>query len=65
MNNEKAFLTCYQLWRKFEIKFFYLEKNTLEYAIVYEIVNVENLLSELTKLSEANAKVTVLTKCFF
>lgn len=64
-NHPKAFLICYQLWRKFEHEFFYLQNETIKYAIYFESNTVDNLLSEIKKLVAADAKVTVLIKSFF
>lgn len=64
-NHPKAFLICYQLWRKFEHEFFYLQNETIKYAIYFELNTVDNLLSEIKKLVAADAKATVLVKSFF
>ena len=48
-NNQKVFLICYQLWRKFDEEFFYLDNRTIKFAIFYELNNVQNLLTEIKK----------------
>ena len=65
LNNEKVFLVCHQLWRKFDEEFLYLDNRTIKFAIFYELNNVQNLLTKIKKLVEINAKVTVFAKTFF
>ena len=64
-NNEKPFLVCNQLWLKFGHEFFYLENNTIKFAVLFEINKVETLSKEIKKLVVANTRVTVLSKSFF
>lgn len=64
-NNQKAFLVLNQLWLKFGHEFFYLEENTIKFAIVFEINKVDTLLKEIKKLEMADTRVTVLSKSFF
>ena len=65
LNNDKVFLVCYQLWRKFDEEFFYSDNRTIKFAIFYELNNVQNLLTEIKKLIEINARVMVFAKSFF
>ena len=65
LNNEKVFLVCHQLWRKFDEEFLYLDNRTIKFAIFYELNNVQNLLTKIKKLVEINARVTVFAKTFF
>lgn len=65
LNNQKVFLVCYQLWRMFDIEFYYLNNTTIKFAIGFEMSKVKRLLDDIEVLTEVEARVLVFSKSFF
>ena len=53
----KKFLVVYQLWRKFNLEFYYLDAATIKYAILIELNKAQKMMDNLEKLVELNARI--------
>ena len=47
----------FQLWRKFNLEFYYLDAATIKYAVLIELNKAQKIMDNLEKLVELNARI--------
>ena len=63
-DNMRGFFIYHQLYQKFGVEIHFLDKNTFNFAVVFERNKTETFLKDVDKLTYLNAKVSVFCKTY-